>query len=476
MNWQRLVTSPQPTTGWLLDGTVVAAVRRDREGTLHCAVEGMPSGAWEVGPVGLQSVDRERLMPALNAVQGRVEGARRAVVVVPTGWVRAHLLDFDEIPRRQAEVDQVVLWRLKKLLPVLPSELRVSTIPQRTGEGQPRLLCMVGVERAISELEESFAAVGVEPGLITPRLFALAQGAGDGARLLVQQEAGFLSLLLLVDGVPRLQRAPPGGEVRSHQSRRKRGDLGGDIGGGRPGAGRDAAVVVRAAGDHDHLALGVASVRGPGFGGPTGRCPAGTRIGVDRRSRAVIAPNLASRQFLNTRPVWLVTCTAGFLTAVFVVLNITSYLSSNRELAPQLDRLSRLRSEYESVSAEVRGLVAEFEKVPWRSLQSRVAATNVVLREWGFSWLALLDDIEEVIPREVRLIRIGPSVGPDEVTLSLRVVARSRDALIEFLDNLITDPRFSRPIPLREGLPEESAVAGYDLSLRVTYHPEELQS
>jgi hypothetical protein len=161
---------------------------------------------------------------------------------------------------------------------------------------------------------------------------------------------------------------------------------------------------------------------------------------------------------------------------VFVVLNITSYLSSNRELAPQLDRLSRLRSEYESVSAEVRGLVAEFEKVPWRSLQSRVAATNVVLREWGFSWLALLDDIEEVIPREVRLIRIGPSVGPAEVTLSLRVVARSRDALIEFLDNLITDPRFSRPIPLREGLPEESAVAGYDLSLRVTYHPEELQS
>jgi post-segregation antitoxin (ccd killing protein) len=209
MNWKNLFTSPAPTTAWLLDSEVVAAVRRDRDGSLHCAVETMPQGACEVGHVGLQQVDRNRLAAVLGSVQGRIDGARRATVVVPTGWVRTQLFYFSELPRRQSELDQIVRWRLKKLLPVLPSELRVSAIPQRAADGQRPLLCMVGVERAIANLEASFSEVGVEPGLVTPRLFALAGGANGGQRLVVQHERGYLSLLLIVDDVPRLVRTKP---------------------------------------------------------------------------------------------------------------------------------------------------------------------------------------------------------------------------------------------------------------------------
>ena len=108
----------------------------------------MPQGVCDVGPVGIQTVNRDRLSTALGAVQGRIDGARRAAAVVPTGWIRTHLFQFSDLPRRQSELDQVVRWRLKKLLPVLPSELRVSAIPQRAVDGQKPLLCMVGVERA----------------------------------------------------------------------------------------------------------------------------------------------------------------------------------------------------------------------------------------------------------------------------------------------------------------------------------------
>jgi len=209
MNWRKYFTSPAPTTAWLLDGDVIAAVRRDGDGSLHCAVEAMPQGVCDVGPVGIQTVNRDRLSTALGAVQGRIDGARRAAAVVPTGWIRTHLFQFSDLPRRQSELDQVVRWRLKKLLPVLPSELRVSAIPQRASGGQRPLLCMVGVERAIAGLEASFSAVGVELGLITPRLFALASNIDGGSQLVVQQEQGYLSLLLAVDGVPRLVRTKP---------------------------------------------------------------------------------------------------------------------------------------------------------------------------------------------------------------------------------------------------------------------------
>jgi hypothetical protein len=208
--WQRLLTSPAPTTAWVLDGSVVGAIRRDaKSGVLHCAVEALPEGAVEIGPIGLQAVDRRRLQAVLSSLQGRIEGARRAAVVLPTGWIRAHLLDFDELPRRQTEIDQVVLWRLKKLLPVLPSELRVSTLPSRSPDGTKRLLCMVGVERVLADLESAFSEVGVEPGLLTPRLFALAHGRDAGSEILTQQESGFLSLLLVVEGAPQLLRTKP---------------------------------------------------------------------------------------------------------------------------------------------------------------------------------------------------------------------------------------------------------------------------
>jgi hypothetical protein len=210
MNWKQLVTSPPPSTGWLLDGGTVAAVRWDPKNEVyHSAAESLPQGTCEIGPVGLQVVHRERLSAVINSVHGRVEGGRRVALVVPTRWVRMHLLDFDQLPGRKSEVDQVVLWRLKKLLPVLPSELRVSTVAHSVDGGMRRLVCLVGVERALAGLESAFAEVGVEPGMITPRLFALAGGSRDGPRMVVQQEPGFVSLLLLVDNIPALLRTKP---------------------------------------------------------------------------------------------------------------------------------------------------------------------------------------------------------------------------------------------------------------------------
>jgi len=209
MNWKKVLVNPPPTTCWVVDGTVVTALRRETKGGVLWAAESTPAGVFEVGPVGLQSVDRAKLAPVLSSLQTRIEGAKRAAVVVPSGWTRSYLLEFEELPRDQNELDQVVQWRLKKLLPVQPSELRISLIPLQSGNGARPLLCMVGVERALAGLEAALSDVGVNPGMITTRAFALTGPPTRGARLLVQQEEGFLSILLTVDDLPRLVRTKP---------------------------------------------------------------------------------------------------------------------------------------------------------------------------------------------------------------------------------------------------------------------------
>jgi Tfp pilus assembly protein PilN len=184
----------------------------------------------------------------------------------------------------------------------------------------------------------------------------------------------------------------------------------------------------------------------------------------------LITPNLATRPFLNTRPVWLVTIAAGMAAAILLVLDLRLVLVANRALEDETTRRDELLERHQVLEAAVRADVQALERVPWRSLTRRVSATNVILREHAFSWLGLLDDIEGVMPYDVRLTRIAPAVSADDVSLSLTLIAHNRDAMLELLDNLVADPRFSNPTPLTETTPEESSAA-YMMNLRVDYHP-----
>ncbi len=206
-----ILTSPPPSTAWSIDGEMVAAVRRDRRGVVTGASQEVPAGTFEVGPVGLQSVDPARLEPVVRSVQERLPGASRAAVVLPSGWLRSHLLDFEQLPRKRHEVEDVLRWRLKRLLPVPPTELRIAWSQIATGESTRRLVTAVGYRKAMDTLEEVLTTSGVQPGLITSRLLAVASGesGADVARLVVQGEPGFVSLLLVERDLPRLLRTKP---------------------------------------------------------------------------------------------------------------------------------------------------------------------------------------------------------------------------------------------------------------------------
>jgi hypothetical protein len=211
MNWERLITSPPPNTGWTLGVTDAIVVHRTAGGELHCAAEEHSDGGFEVGPVGLQAMDSEVVVPAFARLKGAAEGAQTAAVIVPTGWLRSFLIEIDRVSRKESELHDVVRWRLKKLLPVAPTDLRLSVVPLPETGGKKPLLVMAGVERAMAAIEETFSSIGIEVGLITTRLFAIVpRNAGaDRPILVIQHEEAFLSLLLLSEGVPRVLRTKP---------------------------------------------------------------------------------------------------------------------------------------------------------------------------------------------------------------------------------------------------------------------------
>ncbi len=211
MNWKTFLSTPPPDTVWSLDGRTVVVVHRDRKQGNRCVAVDAPEGTFELGPAGLQSVDVQRLTTLLTSLQETIKGDRRPAVVIPTHWVRCFLVEAEDLPRRRADLQDVLRWRLKKLMQIAPTDLRIAASIQSSMGHTTQVLCSAAPEKAIAQLESAFDGAGISPGLLLPRIFALAEEPAppDARRVIVQQEPLVFSMAVLANGGFRLIKTKP---------------------------------------------------------------------------------------------------------------------------------------------------------------------------------------------------------------------------------------------------------------------------
>lgn len=186
----------------------------------------------------------------------------------------------------------------------------------------------------------------------------------------------------------------------------------------------------------------------------------------------MIVANLASKPRLNTRPVWIVTGVAVLIGLVLAAVNVRLFLTSNQTLEEQIVRRDMLQIQRNELRREFSGHAAVLERVPWKSLGARIELVNEVLEEHRFSWSDLLDHLAEVLPWQVRIVSVSPSVGKEGVTLGLEAVSKDREGFLNLLDRMVADPYFDDPLPSREDWPEGGQSSEYVFSMRVLFLPE----
>ena len=185
-------------------------------------------------------------------------------------------------------------------------------------------------------------------------------------------------------------------------------------------------------------------------------------------------PNLASRPFVNTRPVVLAIAGALLVGLVMMTLNLRLFLSTSGVSAELTSRIDELEQRRDGLISVIDGDLEALDEVSWRTLRSDVEAANLVLQAHAFSWGRLLTQLEQTLPYAVRLVRVSPSVDKEQqVNVKLSGVAQSRDAMLDFLANLIASSAFDNVKPSGEVLPEGAASAGYEFELGVVYVPGE---
>jgi len=183
------------------------------------------------GPLRDPGAFRELVGGILDGVPG---GVREASLVIPDAWLRVTYAESSDLPRGGAARDEVLRWKLRRLVPFRVDELRIGAaeVSPLPGQEEPRRLLMgFAVEQLLAQVEDAFTAHGVRLGQISNVSLSLLDAlAADGPRTAAARPAPslrgrspFLALTLVEDdgytlilarrGEPVLHRykATPGG-------------------------------------------------------------------------------------------------------------------------------------------------------------------------------------------------------------------------------------------------------------------------
>lgn len=180
----------------LAEGVTWANVRREPvPGFIDSRHFAYPANTVGAGPTGTPLLSRDAIADAVGVAR-KVSGARlaRASVVFPDSWARILPIDFDTLPDSEEAVREMVLWKLKKLLPGISEDLSVvfEEMPKAGDGGEVRLLVAAAPMEMIRSIEQSFEAVGVRVGLLAPASLVLFEGLSPLLRSIAGGDYGLL--------------------------------------------------------------------------------------------------------------------------------------------------------------------------------------------------------------------------------------------------------------------------------------------
>ena len=190
----------------LPEGVTYARVRREDppgfEEARHFRYPPVPAappaapGAPAVGGPAAGSapqMTREAVAEAVKAARALSGGKlTRASVVFPDSWARILPVELESFPDSSDAGREMVLWKLKKLLPGHPTDLTVTYEPMPALTDEKRVLVAATPRDTVESIERAFEENGVKVGYLAPASLALFEGL---APLLSQRASGDYALL-----------------------------------------------------------------------------------------------------------------------------------------------------------------------------------------------------------------------------------------------------------------------------------------
>ena len=176
---------------------------RDRHGFRLRAFReaALPRDPFHHGPLGGPPRDpaafRETVARLVKSIPG---GVRDASLVLPDTWLRVNFSESGDLPKTADALDEVLRWKLRRLVPFRVDDLRVGAteVSPLPGQQEPRrLLLGFAAEPLMAQVEEAFSAAGVRLGQVTNASLALLSALSPSAQTPVGSSAVFAAVVLV---------------------------------------------------------------------------------------------------------------------------------------------------------------------------------------------------------------------------------------------------------------------------------------
>ena len=139
--------------------------------------EEIPPETFQRAPLGSLLKDPTALDATLGRLVERLAApVKQASLTLPDAWLRVAFTESAELPPAARERDEVLRWKLKRLVPFRVDELRIDAVEVAPLPGQQeprRLLLGFAVEAFLAQLEAAFRRAGTHLGRITSTSLAL---------------------------------------------------------------------------------------------------------------------------------------------------------------------------------------------------------------------------------------------------------------------------------------------------------------
>lgn len=159
--------------------------------------------------------------------------------------------------------------------------------------------------------------------------------------------------------------------------------------------------------------------------------------------RLKVPLNLASEPFQSTRRAVVGTIAGSVLLLCSLGLLVWLGLAESSQTEDLRNTVARLEARLSKVAAEEARIAGQLRRPENSAVLERSLFLNSLLYTKGISWTRLFDDLETVMPHNVRLVSIRPQVNAgNEVVLDMEVGAESEPPVIQFLVRLENSPQF----------------------------------
>lgn len=156
-----------------------------------------------------------------------------------------------------------------------------------------------------------------------------------------------------------------------------------------------------------------------------------------------IPVNLASQPFRRDRAVLVASGAVALALALLLVFLISLNSSQSGQAADTRKQIARLDRQIRLVQTEQSRADSVLRKPENAEVLERSIFLNALLYRKGISWTRIFADLEKVVPYNVRIMSIRPSVvGQNQISLDMTIGSETPSPVIELLKNLEGSPVF----------------------------------